>query len=88
MAIADGRIIVIRFTQPLVGNVYGNESKFTVSFDEYNYVPEGKTSHTEREVTLIKPFMSVDTVLDLSSGIYNGIECFSGSLGLAIDKGV
>lgn len=88
MAIADGQRIVIRFTQPLVDNVRGNESKFTVSFDEYNYVPEGTLFRAAREVDKSEPYTTVDVTLDLLSGSYNGIAYYSGALMLAKDKGV
>lgn len=38
---ADGGLILITFTQPLIGTIEGNQSHFTVSWYEYNYVPDG-----------------------------------------------
>lgn len=66
----------------------GNETKFTVSFDEYDYVPGGSLSRVTRPVTGIHHYISVDTKLDLSSGSYRGITYSSGSLSLAIDEEV
>lgn len=63
----------------------GNETKFTVSFDEYNHVPGGVTARSTRPVSRLEHYISVDTKLDLSSGSYAGIEHSSGSLSLVKD---
>lgn len=37
----DGGYIRITFSQPLVGDVSGNQARFSVTWQEYNYVPGG-----------------------------------------------
>lgn len=66
----------------------GNETKFTVSFDEYDMVPEGSLFRTTRHVTGMGCYCSSDTEIDFSSGSYNGIACERGIISLAIDEGV
>lgn len=41
MSKGDGQKIAIKFTQNLIGDVTENELAFTISGQEYNYVPEG-----------------------------------------------
>ena len=38
---ADGGLIRITFSQPLVGDMSGNQARFFVTWKEYNYVPGG-----------------------------------------------
>ena len=73
MAIANGEKIAIKFTQPLVGDVTGNETKFTVSFDEYSYVPDGSLSRVTRPVTSVDKYVSVDENIILDSGVCDGL---------------
>lgn len=46
----------------------GNEMMFTVSFDEYEYVPNGKLLSETRRVVAIEQYPRVDMELDLTSG--------------------
>lgn len=39
--IGDGAYIRIRFSEPLVGAITGNQAHFTVSWMQYDYVPGG-----------------------------------------------
>lgn len=66
----------------------GNETKFTVSFDEYNYVPDGSTFRTTREVESIEHYVSVNELVDLEGGSKNGIVFGGNKLMLAIDAEV
>ena len=51
----------------------GNETKFTVSFDEYDYVPDGSISRTTRPVIGIEHYISANTDVDLERGVYEGL---------------
>lgn len=51
----------------------GNETKFTVLFDEYNYVPGGSISRTTRPVTGIEHYISADADVNLEHGVYEGL---------------
>jgi hypothetical protein len=66
----------------------GNETKFTVSFDEPDMHPEGTIRRVIRPATGIEHYVSVNTKIDLLSGNYNGIAYSSGILSLAINKEV
>lgn len=52
MSKGDGKIIAIKFTEPLHGDVAGNETHFTISGKEYEYVGDvnGELIDTEYEV--------------------------------------
>ena len=65
----------------------GNHDKFTISFDEYDMVPEGLLSRGTRSATGIEHYCSFDKDLDLSSGSYNGVAYERGTLSLAVDEG-
>lgn len=51
----------------------GNHDKFTISFDEYDMVPEGLLSRGTRSATGIEHYCSFDKDLDLERGVYDGI---------------
>lgn len=48
---ADGAKIKITFSEPLTGTVTGNEAHFTVTSQEYNYVPGGTLGAVTHTVT-------------------------------------
>ena len=84
MSIADGRKIAIRFTQPLVGDVTtGNEDKFTISFDEYSYVPGGTLSRVTRAVASIEVADSQTILLNFDPGCTNSIQRAVGNIMVA-----
>lgn len=86
MSIADGRKIAIKFTQPLIGDVTaGNEDKFTVSFDEYDYVPGGTLSRVVRTIASIEVVDSQTIVLNFDSGCTNSIQRAAGDITVAYD---
>lgn len=66
---------------------FGNETKFTVSFDEYDMVPEGTQFRSTRPVSEVYVYSSVNTMVDTSSGSHAGIDDNHGVLSLAIDEG-
>lgn len=83
MAIADGEKIAIKFTQPLVGDATGNETKFTVSFDEYNHVPGGSLTRVTRPVTKSTCDRAIiDRQIDLQSGVFDSTVVVDGVLRL------
>ena len=47
---SDGAKIKITFTQPLIGDVTGNQNAFTVTVPEYDYVPNGSIRNVEKAV--------------------------------------
>ena len=65
----------------------GNESKFTVSFDEYDMVPEGTCFRGTRPVSEVYVYSSVNAMVDTSSGSHSGIDDNHGVLSLAVDEG-
>lgn len=78
---ADGEQIAIRFTQPLIGDVIGNEDAFTISFDEYNYVPGGTTATVTRTLDSVTAGDTADVIiLTLPSGNVNSIQNAAGDV--------
>lgn len=62
----------------------GNETKFTVSFDEYDMVPGGSVSKVTRPVVGIEHFFTLNDDVDLSNGSFENTE-YSGS-GICLSK--
>lgn len=86
MSIADGRKIAIRFTQPLIGDVLGNETKFAVSFDEYNYVPGGTASRKTRIPIGMENSLDDNTIiLTFAPGCANSIQRAIGDIMVTYD---
>lgn len=56
----------------------GNETKFSVSFDEYNYIPGGTLSRKTRKVESFEENKTLSTKVDLSSGNFSNTQ-FTGS---------
>ena len=57
----------------------GNETKFSVSFDEYEYTPGGSLSRVARPVTGIEYFFTLNENIDLSAGSFeNTVHLDSG----------
>lgn len=63
----------------------GNETKFTVSFDEYNYVPGGSRSRVVRGVSQIGVVDANTIVLYFDSGTPNSIQRAVGDITVAYD---
>lgn len=89
----DGAYIKITFDKGLLGEVSGNQSHFTVTAKEYNYVPNGNiqsvvktvlstgAGSTEKEIVLT---MSDTTRFESSTEltvIYDGLGTLAGSTG-------
>lgn len=63
----------------------GNETKFTVSFDEYSYVPGGTVSRKTREVTSLELVDSRTLILNFNAGCTNSIQRAVGDITVAYD---
>ena len=78
---ADGAKIQITFSEPLTGDVTGNQSHFTVSVPEYSMVPGGTLSTVTKAVKSTAAKSTV-TAVDLSSGTLSNTTVSSGVLSL------
>lgn len=85
MAISDGEKVYIKFTQPLTGSVEGNESRFTVSFQAYNYVPGGVLSTVTRPVVSVESIDEYTILLMLAPGVNNSIQRAAGDITISYD---
>lgn len=63
----------------------GNETKFTVSFDQYNYVPGGALSRVTRPVTSIEVVDNRTILLNFNPGNLNSIQRAVGDITVAYD---
>lgn len=64
----------------------GNETKFTISFDEYDYVPGGSTSKVTRAVKSIESYCSLNAVVDLSNGTFEKTEYSDSGISLTMKE--
>ena len=53
MSKADGQIIVIQFTEPILSGHEGNEHAFTITTQEYDGVPDGTLITHEKDIESI-----------------------------------
>lgn len=63
----------------------GNETRFTVSFDEYNYVPGGTSSRKTRAVTSLEVADPQTLILNFGPGCTNSIQRAAGDITVAYD---
>lgn len=76
---SEGNNLAIQFTEAIIGDINGNETKFTITMQEYDMVPEGTLREATRTGTGIKIYSSEEELIDLNSGTKSGIE-FDGSV--------
>lgn len=69
-----GTEVAIEFTEAIVGNIDGNEDKFTVTTQEYDMVPMGTLYEKIKVVSGVKVYASAEESIDLSAGIASGIS--------------
>lgn len=61
MSKADGRIIVIQFTEPILSGHEGNENAFTITTQEYDGVPDGTLVSHEKAIDSIEVYTSSES---------------------------
>lgn len=84
---SDGTEIAIRFSSPVTGDVSGNESNFTVTIQEYNYVPNGTISSSVKTVTNVSnDYCSAEEEINLSSGEFTHITYTNSGIKLEVDE--
>ena len=81
---ADGAKIQITFSEPLTGDVTGNQSHFTVSVPEYDMVPGGTLSSVSKAVKSTSAQVSYAATVDLSAGALTDTEVSGGKLSLGV----
>ena len=80
----DGAKIQLTFTEPLIGDVSGNQSHFTVTIPEYDMVPEGPLSNVVKTVKSTYGRTAYSQTVDLSSGTLTDLAVSSGKLSLGV----
>ena len=81
---ADGAKIQITFSEPLIGDVSGNQAAFTVTVPEYDMVPGGTLQNVTKAVKSTYPFSRHSQTIDLSGGEKTDTEFTFGVLRLAV----
>ena len=80
----DGAKIQLTFTEPLIGDVSGNQSHFTVTIPEYDMVPEGTLSNVVKTVKSTYGRTAYYQTVDLSSGTLTDLATSNGKLSLGV----
>lgn len=80
----DGAKIQLTFTEPLIGDVSGNQSHFTVTIPEYDMVPEGTLSNVVKTVKSTYGRTAYSQTVDLSSGTLTDLAVSNGNLSLGV----
>ncbi len=88
MSKADGLKIGIKFTEDLVGDISGNESAFSITGKEYQYV-NGNLIDKMYIIEKIERYPTISSYReDFNIGILLGTDVFEGALILGKDVGV
>lgn len=91
MAKADGLIIAIKFTQNIVSaSVEGNTGAFEISFNNYNWMPEGSLVEANRSVQSVTQDENDASLLYLTlpSGNVNSIQNAVGNVTVTYDASI
>ena len=81
---ADGAKIQITFSEPLIGDVSGNQAAFTVTVSEYDMVPGGTLSSVAKAVKSTSAKVCYAATVDLSTGALTDTAVSGGKLSLAV----
>lgn len=86
---AEGTEIGIRFSQPLIGSISGNETKISVTGNTYNYIPDGELEDTSRTVIEVSADQEDNAVIYLkfADGNINSIQNMIGDVSIAYSGG-
>ena len=80
----DGAKIQLTFTEPLVGDVSGNQSHFAITIPEYDMVPGGTLSSVAKDVKSTSAKASYAATIDLSAGALTDTAVSRGTLSLGV----
>ena len=81
---ADGAKIQITFSEPLIKDVSGNQTAFTVTVPEYDMVPGGTLSAVRKAVKSTAARASFAATVDLSTGTLTDTAVSGGKLSLGV----
>lgn len=84
---SDGAKIRLTFSEPLIGDVAGNEKAFTVTVPEYDYVPGGTLGDVAKPVASVSSFPGFGAKVNFSGGVLSGTRENNGTLELAALNG-
>lgn len=79
---AEGTEIAVEFNEPLIGSASGNESGFSITTKEYNFVPDGSLTTKNKTIIEVAGPTTVDETVDLSSGQFAGVVADNGQIKL------
>lgn len=82
---ADGAKIKITFDQPITAGAASEQSHFTVTVPEYDYVPGGVLQNVTKTVKSTYALAGVQQTLDLSAGTLTDTVVSNGVLSLGAD---
>ena len=81
---ADGAKIKITFDQPITAGAASEQSHFTVTVPEYNFVPGGTIQNITKAVKSTYALAGVQQTLDLSAGTLTDTAVSNGVLSLGV----
>lgn len=81
---ADGAKIKITFDQPITTGVADEQSHFTVTVPEYNFVPGGAMGNVTKTVLSTYAFAGAQQTFDLSAGTLTDTTVTDGVLSLEV----
>ena len=86
---AEGTDVALRFSQSLIGDITGNETKITVTGQTYEYVPDGELENASRTVTAVTADSDDDAVIHLkfADGNTKSLRNMVGNVAIAYSGG-
>ena len=81
---ADGAKIKITFDQPITAGATDEQSRFTVTVPEYDYVPGGTLQNVTKAVKSTYALAGVQQTFDLSAGALTDTAVTGGVLSLGV----
>lgn len=85
MAIGDGELIVIEFTQDIINDVSGTHEHFEIEFQEYDFVPGGSLVNKTRVPSAVSNYSTNSILLEFPSGNINGFQNAVGQITVNYD---
>ena len=82
---SDGAYIQITFDDPITSDASGNQSYFTVTVPEYNYVPGGTISNVVKAVKSTYNHPGTAAEISLASGTLTDTTVADGVLSLGVN---
>ena len=81
---SDGKYIVIEFSDPIIGDLGGNELHFSIVTHEYDYAYSGEIIEVNKSVKSVSHYLSIDETVDFTLCEINDLAVDGNTLKLGV----